>query len=101
MLLGAPLRGLTCADDAIPACKAAGSGESLSISMPMYPACRHEASSCAVVRARKRRPVRSVSLPAMASTPDEKWGERPKAFVELAEGEDASEEESSTSPRSI
>jgi acyl-CoA synthetase (AMP-forming)/AMP-acid ligase II len=29
----------------------------------------------------------------MASTPDEKWGERPKAFVELAEGEDASEEE--------
>ena len=27
------------------------------------------------------------------STPDEKWGERPKAFVELADGEDASEEE--------
>jgi fatty-acyl-CoA synthase len=25
--------------------------------------------------------------------PDEKWGERPKAFVELTDGEEASEEE--------
>lgn len=30
---------------------------------------------------------------AVVSMPDEKWGERPKAFVELADGEDASEED--------
>jgi fatty-acyl-CoA synthase len=35
----------------------------------------------------------AVVAVAVVSTPDEKWGERPKAFVELAEGEDASEEE--------
>jgi fatty-acyl-CoA synthase len=35
----------------------------------------------------------AVAAVAVVSTPDEKWGERPKAFVELAEGKDASEEE--------
>ncbi len=30
---------------------------------------------------------------AVVATPDEKWGERPKAFIELKSGEDASEEE--------
>jgi fatty-acyl-CoA synthase len=35
----------------------------------------------------------AVAAVAVVSTPDEKWGERPKAFVELAEGEDATEEE--------
>lgn len=30
---------------------------------------------------------------AVVATPDEKWGERPKAFVELKPGEDASEED--------
>ncbi len=35
----------------------------------------------------------AVAAVAVVSTPDEKWGERPKAFVELADGEDASEEE--------
>jgi fatty-acyl-CoA synthase len=30
---------------------------------------------------------------AIVATPDEKWGERPKAFVELKEGMDASEED--------
>jgi fatty-acyl-CoA synthase len=35
----------------------------------------------------------AVAAVAVVSTPDEKWGERPKAFVELVEGEDASEEE--------
>ena len=29
----------------------------------------------------------------MVATPDEKWGERPKAFVELRKGENASEED--------
>ena len=35
----------------------------------------------------------AVAAVAVVSTPDEKWGERPKAFVELADGEDATEEE--------
>ena len=35
----------------------------------------------------------AVAAVAVVSTPDEKWGERPKAFVELADGENASEEE--------
>jgi fatty-acyl-CoA synthase len=30
---------------------------------------------------------------AVVSTPDEKWGERPKAFVELKDGEHASAED--------
>ena len=30
---------------------------------------------------------------AVVAMPDEKWGERPKAFVELKSGQDASEEE--------
>jgi fatty-acyl-CoA synthase len=33
----------------------------------------------------------AVAAVAVVSTPDEKWGERPKAFVELTSGEDASE----------
>jgi fatty-acyl-CoA synthase len=35
----------------------------------------------------------AVALVAVVSTPDEKWGERPKAFVELRDGQHASEEE--------
>jgi len=35
----------------------------------------------------------SVLEAAVVATPDEKWGERPKAFVELKDGEDASEDE--------
>jgi len=35
----------------------------------------------------------AVANVAVVSMPDEKWGERPKAFVELSEGEDASEED--------
>ncbi len=35
----------------------------------------------------------AVAAVAVVSMPDEKWGERPKAFVELVEGQDASEEE--------
>jgi fatty-acyl-CoA synthase len=35
----------------------------------------------------------AVATVAVVSTRDEKWGERPKAFVELAEGQVASEEE--------
>jgi fatty-acyl-CoA synthase len=35
----------------------------------------------------------AVAAVAVVSTPNEKWGERPKAFVELAVGEQASEEE--------
>jgi acyl-CoA synthetase (AMP-forming)/AMP-acid ligase II len=35
----------------------------------------------------------AVAAVAVVSTPDEKWGERPKAFVELADGEEASEDE--------
>ena len=35
----------------------------------------------------------AVATVAVVSMPDEKWGERPKAFVELSEGEDASEED--------
>jgi fatty-acyl-CoA synthase len=33
----------------------------------------------------------AVAVVAVVSTPDEKWGERPKAFVELHDGEQASE----------
>jgi fatty-acyl-CoA synthase len=35
----------------------------------------------------------AVAAVAVVSTPDAKWGERPKAFVELVVGEDASEAE--------
>jgi fatty-acyl-CoA synthase len=35
----------------------------------------------------------AVAAVAVVSMPDEKWGERPKAFVELADGEQASEED--------
>jgi acyl-CoA synthetase (AMP-forming)/AMP-acid ligase II len=35
----------------------------------------------------------SVLEAAVVATPDEKWGERPKAFVELKDGQDASEDE--------
>ena len=35
----------------------------------------------------------AVAAVAVVSMPDKKWGERPKAFVELAAGEDASEEQ--------
>jgi fatty-acyl-CoA synthase len=35
----------------------------------------------------------AVAAVAVVSTPDEKWGERPKAFVELKDGEDASAED--------
>jgi fatty-acyl-CoA synthase len=35
----------------------------------------------------------AVAAVAVVSMPDEKWGERPKAFVELTEGEDASEDD--------
>jgi fatty-acyl-CoA synthase len=35
----------------------------------------------------------AVAAVAVVSTPDEKWGERPKAFVELAPGERASADE--------
>ena len=35
----------------------------------------------------------SVGEVAVVATPDEKWGERPKAFVELRHGQDADEQE--------
>ncbi len=35
----------------------------------------------------------SVQEVAVVATPDEKWGERPKAFVELKSGQDASEDD--------
>jgi fatty-acyl-CoA synthase len=35
----------------------------------------------------------AVAAVAVVSTPDEKWGERPKAFVEIAPGREASEED--------
>ena len=35
----------------------------------------------------------AVADVAVVSTPDEKWGERPKAFVQLKDGEDASAED--------
>ena len=35
----------------------------------------------------------AVAAVAVVSTPDEKWGERPKAFVELKDGEHASPED--------
>jgi fatty-acyl-CoA synthase len=35
----------------------------------------------------------AVAAVAVVSTPDEKWGERPKAFVELKDGENASAED--------
>ena len=35
----------------------------------------------------------AVAAAAVVSMPDKKWGERPKAFVELTDGEQASEEE--------
>ena len=35
----------------------------------------------------------AVAAVAVVSMPDEKWGERPKAFIELVEGEEASEQQ--------
>jgi fatty-acyl-CoA synthase len=35
----------------------------------------------------------AVAAVAVVATPDEKWGERPKAFVELKAGQDASAED--------
>jgi fatty-acyl-CoA synthase len=35
----------------------------------------------------------AVAAVAVVSTPDQRWGERPKAFVELKDGEDASAED--------
>ncbi|MBV8712294.1 MAG: fatty-acid--CoA ligase, partial [Solirubrobacterales bacterium] len=35
----------------------------------------------------------AVAAAAVVSMPDEKWGERPKAFVELTHGMEASEED--------
>ncbi|MEA2286053.1 MAG: hypothetical protein QOJ21_2096 [Solirubrobacteraceae bacterium] len=48
-------------------------------------------SSIEVERAIAQHP--SVDAVAVVSTPDEKWGERPKAFVQLAVGKHASEAE--------
>ena len=48
-------------------------------------------STIAVEQALGEHPA--VAAVAVVSTPDEKWGERPKAFVELADGEQASEED--------
>jgi acyl-CoA synthetase (AMP-forming)/AMP-acid ligase II len=48
-------------------------------------------SSIEVEQALARHPA--VSEVAVVAMPDEKWGERPKAFVELKAGEDASEAE--------
>ncbi|MBV8987226.1 MAG: AMP-binding protein [Solirubrobacterales bacterium] len=48
-------------------------------------------STIEVEQAISRHPA--VAEVAVVSTPDEKWGERPKAFIELAEGKDASEDE--------
>ena len=35
----------------------------------------------------------AIELVAIIATPDDKWGERPKAFVELKDGESATEED--------
>jgi fatty-acyl-CoA synthase len=48
-------------------------------------------STIAVEQAIAEHPA--VAEVAVVSTPDEKWGERPKAFVELAPGADAGEED--------
>jgi len=48
-------------------------------------------SSIEVEQAIVRHPA--VSEVAVVAMPDEKWGERPKAFVELKSGEDADEDE--------
>ncbi len=48
-------------------------------------------STIAVEQAISEHPA--VAAVAVVSTPDEKWGERPKAFVELVDGEDASEDD--------
>jgi fatty-acyl-CoA synthase len=48
-------------------------------------------STIAVEEAIRAHPA--VAAVAVVSMPDRRWGERPKAFVELAKGEDASEEE--------
>jgi fatty-acyl-CoA synthase len=48
-------------------------------------------SSIEIEQALSEHPV--VLEAAVVATPDEKWGERPKAFVELKSGEDASEED--------
>ena len=44
-------------------------------------------------RSSRRSPAIRRSRGAVVAMPDEKWGERPKAFVELKSGEDAGEEE--------
>jgi len=48
-------------------------------------------SSIEVEQAVSKHPA--VSEVAVVAMPDEKWGERPKAFVELKSGEDVSEDE--------
>jgi fatty-acyl-CoA synthase len=48
-------------------------------------------SSIEVEQALSKHPA--VSEAAVVAMPDEKWGERPKAFVELKSGEDADEDE--------
>jgi fatty-acyl-CoA synthase len=48
-------------------------------------------SSIEVEQALSKHPA--VSEAAVVAMPDEKWGERPKAFVELKPGEDADEDE--------
>jgi fatty-acyl-CoA synthase len=48
-------------------------------------------SSIEVEQALSKHPA--VSEVAVVAMPDEKWGERPKAFVELKSGQDASEDE--------
>jgi fatty-acyl-CoA synthase len=48
-------------------------------------------SSIEVERAIMAHP--SVVAVAVVATPDEKWGERPKAFVELKQGEQVTEDE--------
>ena len=50
---------------------------------------RENISTIEVETAIGRHPA--VAAVAVVATPDEKWGERPKAFVELKAGEDASE----------
>lgn len=48
-------------------------------------------STIAVEQALAEHPA--VAEVAVVSTPDDKWGERPKAFVELSPGEEASEDD--------
>jgi fatty-acyl-CoA synthase len=48
-------------------------------------------SSIEIEQALSKHPA--VSEAAVVAMPDEKWGERPKAFVELKSGQDAEEDE--------